>query len=206
MATSTIIRYVTQALLTILQTDLDTNASPQILPKGKIVAAPPELVATEPDQILILYLYQVLESPFLRNVGTQAVVQPPSPRSAQQVTVQRDPLALDLYYLLIPFSKRDDNYLDTYDILGAAMKSFHDHGTFSPGALGVEGLTPEEAQLEFRLSPNPLSTSDLMRLWEAVNEPYRLSVAYVVRTVLIDSTLSTSGQLASTRNITVGQV
>jgi Pvc16 N-terminal domain len=201
MATSTIIRYVTQALLNLLQTDLAP-----ILSAGQIVAAPPETVASANGQILILYLYQVLESPFLRNVGPQAVTQPPNPPGAQQVTVQRDPLALDLYYLLIPFSKdKDNNYLDTYDILGAAMKSFHDHGTFSPGALGVDGLTPEEAQLEFRLSPNPLSTSDLLRLWEAVNEPYRLSVAYVVRTVLIDSTLATDGQLVSARRASVSQ-
>jgi hypothetical protein len=201
MATFSIIRSVTDALLTILKNDL----SPQVIPATSIIAAPPETVETVTGQALILYLYQVLESPFLKNVGGQAFVQtsgPPPP--AQTVKVVRDPMALDLYYLLIPFSTVN-NFLDTYDILGAAMQSFHDHGTFSPGALGVATVAPEEANLEYRLSMNPLSTSDLLRLWEAVHRPYRLSVAYVVRTVQIDSSLTTTTQLTSQRRVTVSQ-
>jgi hypothetical protein len=52
---------------------------------------------------------------------------------------------------------------------------------------------------------NPLSTSDLLRLWEAVHRPYRLSVAYVVRSVQLDSSLATSAQLATHRRLTAGQ-
>jgi Pvc16 N-terminal domain len=199
MATPTIIRFVTEALLQILQTDLAA-----ILPQANIVAAPPETVAKVTGQTLIVYLYQVLESPFLKNSGQTNTLSTPNPPSPQGVTIQQDPLALDLYYLLIPFST-ENNYLDTYDILGAAMNSFHDHGTFSPGSLGVTGLAPEETNLEFHLTLNPLSTSDLLRLWEAVNEPYRLSVAYVVRTVKIDSTIQATGQLVSKRQLTVAQ-
>jgi hypothetical protein len=201
MATSTIIRSVTEALLTILQNNLSGPSG--IIAPANIVAAPPETVEKVTTQTLILYLYQVLESPFLKNVGTRTVLQPTSTTPAQAVSVQRDPMALDLYYLLIPFST-ENNFLDTYDILGAAMQAFHDNGTFSPGALGVSNLAPAEANLEFRLSLNPLSTSDLLRLWEAVHRPYRLSVAYVVRTVQIDSSLASTEQLMSTRRITAG--
>src|SRR5579871_6366643 len=104
MATYTIIRSVTEALLTILQNDLAGPGG--IIPAASIVAAPPETVEKVTGQTLILYLYQVLESPFLKNAGTQAILQNPSPNPppAQTVTVQRDPMALDLYYLLIPFS------------------------------------------------------------------------------------------------------
>jgi hypothetical protein len=197
MATPTIIRFVTEALLQILQKDLAG-----ILPSSNIVAAPPETVDRVTGQTLILYLYQVLESPFLKNIGAHTVLQPPNPPAARTAIVERDPLAIDLYYLLIPFST-DNSFLDTYDILGAAMNSFHDHGTFSPAAVGVTGLSPQEASLEFHLSMNPLSTSDLLRLWEAVHRPYRLSVAYVVRTVQIDSTLSRTEQLMSGRGLGV---
>lgn len=200
MATYTIIRSVTEALLTILQNDLGGPSG--IIPSASIVAAPPETVEKVTGQTLILYLYQVLESPYLKNTGTQAV-QISSSTPAQTVQIQRDPMALDLYYLLIPFST-ESNFLDTYDILGAAMRSFHDHGIFSPGALGVSTVMPEEENLEFRLSMNPLSTSDLLRLWEAVHRPYRLSVAYVVRTVQVDSTLSTTAQLTGQRRFTAG--
>ncbi len=201
MATPTIIRSVTQALLQILQTDLAS-----ILASTSIVAAPPETVdKATTTQTLILYLYQVLESPYLKNSGATVTMQPPvlpppSPKLAQTAIVERDPLALDLYYLLIPFSS-ENNFLDTYDILGMAMASFHDHGIFSPAAVGVP-VAPEEANLEFRLSLNPLSTSDLLRLWEAVHRPYRLSVAYVVRTVRIDSTISATEPLMSERVVT----
>jgi hypothetical protein len=205
MATSTIIRSVTEALLTILKNDLGPSGS-GIIPTANIVAAPPETVETVTTQTLILYLYQVLESPFLKNSGLSVLPQTPtSPPPAQTVMVQRDPMALDLYYLLIPFST-EGNFLDTYDILGAAMRSFHDHAIFSPGALGVSTVVPAEANLEFRLSMNPLSTSDLLRLWEAVHRPYRLSVAYVVRTVQIDSSLATIAQrMSQPRVITTQQ-
>jgi hypothetical protein len=202
MATSTIIRSVTEALLTILQNDLVG-----ILPAANIVASPPETVdAAGTSQTLILYLYQVLESPFLKNSGTRTVLQTPTgtPPPAQVAQVQRDPMALDLYYLLIPFSTTNA-YLDTYDILGAAMQSFHDNGVFSPGALGVANIAEEDVPYEYRLSMNPLSTSDLLRLWEAVHRPYRLSVAYVVRTVQIDSSLATTAELAGQRRFTARQ-
>jgi hypothetical protein len=202
MATSTIIRSVTEALITILRNDLAPTGGTAIIPAANIVAAPPETVETVTTQTLILYLYQVLESPFLKNSGYQVSSPVSGGAPAQAVGVRRDPLALDLYYLLIPFST-ENNFLDTYDILGAAMKSFHDHGTFSPAALGVPQLATEEANLEFRLSMNPLSTSDLLRLWEAVHRPYRLSVAYVVRTVQIDSALSTTAQLVSQTQMAV---
>jgi hypothetical protein len=202
MATSTIIRSVTEALLKILQNDLAGPGG--IMQAANIMAAPPEWVEkVVTGQTLILYLYQVLESPFLKNVGS-ATSTPSSPPGAQTVTVTRDPMALDLYYLLIPFST-ESNFLDTYDILGAAMQTFHDNGSFSPGALGVSTVQPAEANLVYRLSMNPLATSDLLRLWEAVHRPYRLSVAYVVRTVLIDSSLSTTAQIMSQRRFTAGQ-
>jgi len=96
-------------------------------------------------------------------------------------------------------------FLDTYTILGAAMQSFHNHASFCPGQLGAKFITEEEASLEFHLSLNPLSTSDLLRLWEAVHRPYRLSVAYVVRTVRIHGDLSTTAQLMSQRQFKVDQ-
>jgi len=131
----------------------------------------------------------------------QTALQPPGPSGPRTVSITSDPLALDLYYLLIPFSTAN-NFMDTYEILGMAMSSFHNHAVFSPAAVGVAGLFPEERDLEFRISMNPLSTSDLLRVWEAVHRPYRLSVAYVVRTVQIDSAPSRTVPLVSERQVT----
>lgn len=65
-------------------------------------------------------------------------------------------------------------------------------------------LSAEDAKLEFRLTFNPLPTSDVMRLWEAVQQQYRLSVAYVVRTVQIDSDLVLDTRLVSERRFVMG--
>ncbi len=188
MAADNIIRSVTESLLTILRSDVT------ILPADKIIAQTPDASAGVTQQMIFVYLFQVLESASLRNTGPRAVLG----SGGQIVTQQKDPLALDLHYLLIPLSG-PDNYADSHNLLGAAMRSFNDHSIFCPGALGVPHVSAEDAKLEFRLTLNPLPTSELIRLWEAVQQPYRLSVAYVVRTVLIDSLLSTDTRLVSER-------
>jgi hypothetical protein len=199
MASTKIIRQVTQALLKILQANVPSVGS------SGVYAAMPDEVASLTPPFLILYLYQVLESPQLRNQGptTKIVSGPPG---AQSVEVRKDPLALDLYYLLIPgAASGPTTFLTTYDILAEAARAFHDNGIFSPGQLGVADLTDEEAKLEFHLSMNPLSTSDLFELWEAVTQPYRLSAAYVVRTVRIDSSDETTGRLVTQRRLDVSE-
>jgi hypothetical protein len=194
MANFAIVRHVTEALLEILRHDL-AIAVPG-MPSANIKAAPPEDIEGVSDETLIVYLYQVIESPFLKNVGPHVVGSPPS------LQVERDPLALDLYYLLIPGASVP-LYLDTYDILGAAMRSLHDHGSFTLGDWLPTPPPAGEANLQFRIAFNRLETSDLIRIWEAVQRPYRLSVSYVVRTAQIDSQLVTNTSLVSQRNLIV---
>ena len=199
MAGTGIIRHVTEAILGILRHDLAVVPATPIIPGSSIKAAPPEDIETITSETLILYLYQVIESPFLKNTGPKVV------GTAPNLTTRRDSLALDLYYLLIPGAPTtpDGAFLDTYDILGASMRSLHDHGSFTLGDWVTLGPTPEESRLRFRMDFNRLETSDLIRIWEAVQRPYRLSVSYVVRTVQIDSQLETDARLVSERGITL---
>lgn len=200
MARSTIVRHVTESLLAILRKELATPPG-NIIDAANIKAVPPESIEGVGTQTLIVYLYQVIESPFLKNVGARTTTIPPSPIPI----VQRDPLALDLYYLLIPGAGvTDESYLDTYNILGAAMRSFHDHGVFTLGDWAPAPFDDEKT-LQFRIDFNRLETADLIRIWEAVHEPYRLSVSYVVRTVQIDSTLEAETRLVSTRQLQLDQ-
>lgn len=201
MAGTSIVRFVTEAILGILRHDLAVVPVPPIIPSGNVKAAPPEDIESITSETLILYLYQVIESPFLKNSGPRVV------GTAPNLTTRRDPLALDLYYLLIPGAPTnpDGAFLDTYDILGASMRSLHDHGSFTLGDWVVLGPTPEESKLRFRLDFNRLETSDLIRIWEAIHQPYRLSVSYVVRTVQIDSQLETDTRLVSERAIATQQ-
>jgi hypothetical protein len=197
MASTFIIRKVTEALLGILRNDL---ASITASPATTIRAGRPETASGQLDaETLLLYLYQVVESPFLKNVGPKA-----EPVNGGGIRVRKDPLALELYYLIIPGAS-DNGFLETYDILGAAMRSFHDHGIFSlgdwvpPDSL-LPPLTEDEAKLQIHLDFNRLETADLIRIWEAVHSPYRLSVSYVVRTLQIDSQLASGGGRVTSRN------
>src|SRR5262245_22554616 len=124
MANTKVIRNITEALLNILRTDLPAAGVPILT--NNIKAAPPEDIEDLDAETLIIYLYQVIESPFLKNVGPRVRGTPPN------IQVERDPLAVDLYYLLIPGAP-ENLFLDTYDILGAAMRSFHDRGSFTLG-------------------------------------------------------------------------
>ncbi len=202
MADRYIVRQITASLLEILRHDLSDTAPPVILPRGNIKAAPPEDIEDITAETLILYLYQVIESPYLKNVGPRATTTP----SGTSAEVRKDPLALDLYYLLIPGApvEPEDAYLDTYDILGAAMASLHDHGSFTLGDW-LPSAPTEHKDLQFRVDFNRMETSDLIRIWEAVQRPYRLSVSYVVRTARIESQLVVETPLVSQRNITLTQ-
>lgn len=208
MANTTIVRHVTEALLGILRHDLSDAPPTPIVTSSNIKAAPPEDIESITTESLIVYLYQVIESPFLKNVGPKTVTGPApiSPPGPNPVTVRRDPLALDLYYLLIPGAPTtpDGAYLDTYDILGAAMASFHDHGIFTIGDW-VSTIPTDEKDLQFRIDFHRLETSDLIRIWEAVHRPYRLSVAYVVRTVQVQSQLVIDTTVVSERRFTLQQ-
>ena len=92
----------------------------------------------------------------------------------------------------------------TRDILGAAMASLHDHGSFTLGDW-LPSAPTEHKDLQFRVDFNRMETSDLIRIWEAVQRPYRLSVSYVVRTARISSQLVQETPLVSQRNITLTQ-
>jgi hypothetical protein len=199
MASTFIIRKVTEAILGILRNDLaGITASPATtIRAGRPESASGELPAG--NETLLLYLYQVVESPFLKNVGPKA-----EPVTGGGIRVRKDPLALELYYLIIPAAS-DNGFLETYDILGAAMRSLHDHGIFSlgdwvPPDSAMPPLTDAEAKLQVHVDFNRLETADLIRIWEAVHAPYRLSVSYVVRTLQIDSQLTTGGGRVTSRN------
>lgn len=192
MADTTIIKEVNDVLVKIL-------ASAGTFP---VESGPPDQAASMSSSTLLLYLYQVLESPTLKNSGPTSSGLSGGGGTAQSVTVRRDPLALDLYFLIIPATK-ESSFLDTYLMLGQAGIALHDNGVFT---LGDWGAPAEIKDVKLQVTMNPLTTTQLFELWEAVNEPYRLSISYVVRTVRIDSQLSTEMRLVSQRNLQTTQV
>jgi len=117
-----------------------------------------------------LYLYRVTVNEHLRNT--------PRPNDSSDA---RPPLSLDLHYLLIPWV---DEALAEHQVLAWAMRELYQHPL-----LDVATLSPEagwSAADMVQVIPAELSTEDLMRIWDALEPSYRLSVSYIARMVRLD--------------------
>src|SRR5688572_17464366 len=128
---------------------------------------------TTPDDdggILSLFLYRVTMNEHLRNVSR---VNRPSGGTV--------PLSLDLHYLMTVWA---DGALAEQTILAWAMHEIYRHPVLDASSLSPEALWgPDEV---IQLIPAELSNEDIMRIWDAIEPTYRLSVSYIARMVRIE--------------------
>lgn len=168
MSSSSVISDVTQTLEELLK-----NGQ---LPAGSfdvsLKSPADEKVSPSTKPKVNLFLFRVAENPFAKNqdwlpVGTDALQYPP--------------LALNLSYVLTPYA---ENKLDEQRIFGEAMRVLYENSIVPAAALrgGLEN-TAEELKVDLC----HLSLEQLTQIWSALSQPYRLSVCYEVRMVLIDS-------------------
>lgn len=110
--------------------------------------------------------------------------------------IARSPLALNLNYLISAFGE-DDNETDGHELLGRAMSVLHDHavldGAEIESALPASDLGEQTQQV--RATPLPLDVDQISKLWSALQTEYRLSAAYQMSVVLIDSTATAKAAL-----------
>jgi hypothetical protein len=130
---------------------------------------------------LNLFLYQMQANAAFRNMDYSGTVH--SGESGQQ------PLALNLYYVLTAYGK-DANDIKAHRLLGRAMSILHDNSTIPRDALKTAMPTCDIWQQveRVRVRPHSLTTDELSKLWTGFSKPYRVSVAYEVSVVLIEST------------------
>lgn len=178
MSTHTVLREVSLRLRDILLAGLagDPDVGTDFQAMNAITLASPATIADQggPDDrpSLSLYLYQVTPSAYLRN-------QPLLPSGPDKQ--RHPPLPVDLRYLITPSGAAA---ADDLVILGRVIQTLEANTILRTGFLESD---LDRHLREARLSFEPLPLEDLLRIWSAFNEPYRLSVAYVVRGVLIDS-------------------
>jgi hypothetical protein len=127
-----------------------------------------------------LFLYHTAPSPALRNMDP--------PNRTRPGETAFPPLALDLYYLVTAYGQ-DSNELIANVLLGTAMSILHDHAVLSraeiESALAASGLHEQFERI--RITPQAISQEDISKLWSGFQFEYRLSAAYHVSAVLIDS-------------------
>lgn len=122
------------------------------------------------DSTLTLFLYRVTVNEHLRNA-----------RRINDPLDADSPMALDLHYLLTVWS---GSALVEHTVLAWTLQYLHAHAV-----LDASSLSPEagwERGDVIQLIPAELSTEDLMRIWDAIDPAYRLSVSYIARVVRID--------------------
>jgi hypothetical protein len=130
------------------------------------------------DCELNLYLFHVGADKFLANSFWTSQAQ--SGAGGQQ-PVAFEPLCLDLWYLLSAQSKT--SYVHEQQVLGVAMRAFHEHGTVKIAAPTPppDPVTPSEASLVLE-SP---TFDELSRLWQALGQPLRTTAQYRVSVVFL---------------------
>jgi Pvc16 N-terminal domain len=150
----------------------DPTVRPLVGTEEAIVFLNPTQTARDSGNRVSLWLYLIAENEFAKNAPPLRVA------DNQQ---QFPPLALDLYYLLTPFGPSGEADLL---ILGRAMQALYDSARTT--------LINASAQVAEDLSINLFrrTLDELSRVWEALQEPYRLSVCYQVRITRVDSTLT----------------
>jgi hypothetical protein len=151
------------------------EAEPEINPtilgnEEAIVFSNPTQAARDSANRLSLWLYQITENEFMKN-------QPPSRANGLQ-TLQFPPMALNLYYLVTPFATDGES---DHLLLGKTLQALYDNANVllqDPG---------DEVFEELRIIFCRLTLEELTRIWEALREPYRLSVCYQVRVLRVES-------------------
>lgn len=150
--------------------DADSVVRPIVGSEAAIVFSNPTETARDSANRLSIWLYQITENEFLKNQ--------PAPRSNGHTTSQDMPLALNLHYLITPFATTPEA---DHRLLGLAMQTLYDNAIL-PLRRPAENISEE-----LRIIFCRVSLEELSRIWEALREPYRLSVAYTVRVTRIDS-------------------
>lgn len=124
------------------------------------------------DGVVSLFLYRITANEHLRTA-----------RRGNDPLDISVPLSLDLHYML---SAWYESAAKEQTVLAWAMQQLH----MRP-VLDVSSLSPDAGWKTgdvVHMIPAELSNEDVMRIWDALEPAYRLSVSYIARVVRVDST------------------
>ncbi len=186
MANVQALHSVGNSIVTYLQNTYPTTQDSQPMPPCKFaLMSSGELDAPPPDEArLSLYLYRVTVNEHQRQ-------QRPDRMSPEQ----QAPLGLDLHFLMTMWA---DKPQDELVAMAWAMRQLHLHPILDASSLSPEaGWGPDEV---VQIIPSELSVHDMMRIWDAFEASYRLSVSYIARFVRLDpDRFDPAGPVVATR-------
>ena len=131
---------------------------------------------------LNLFLYQTVINAGWRNLDV--------PTDVRQGERGVPPLPLNLRYLITAYGRNDtDNDAVSHRVLGGAMSVLHDHPLLGRAEIQTS-LAGNDLGNQFerlRITPVTMTLEEMSKLWTTFQTQYRISAAYEVTVVLIDS-------------------
>jgi hypothetical protein len=143
---------------------------------GGLTAA--SVTLTESTVVVLIFLYRASMNQHLRNVGRLA---DPSARPV--------PTSVDLHYLLTFWAQSGEN---EQLVLAWTMRQLHQVPVLDASVLSADAAWATEDVVQ--LIPEEISNEDLMRIWNALQPDYRLSLSYIARVVRIDPDVVEGGR------------
>jgi hypothetical protein len=135
-----------------------------------------------------LFLYQTAFNAALRNMDM--------PRQTKSGEIGQPPLALNLYYLISAYGEGGNETI-SHLLLGKAMSILYDHPVLQRAEI-EDALKESQLQNQvehIRITSQPMPLESMSQLWMTFQTQYRISAAYLVEVVLIDSTIPVKAAL-----------
>jgi len=187
MSTDLAITAVTRTLRQILSEQVEQTwdpavPSPNLTQQLVVDHVPPHKVRDlhQAKNVLNLYLYRTELNAAWRNM--------PLPTQAKPGEPVTPPLALNLEYLLTSYGE-DDREDASHYFLGQAMRVLHDLAVVPRGKFkDVLEVALVHQQIEqVTITPKPLSVEEISKLWSVFQSQFRISAAYLVTVLLLES-------------------
>jgi hypothetical protein len=174
MSDYTVISAVSSTLKEILKKHITLSPDAELNGVDIHLLSPKEMQDAGHTSGISVWLYKVSRMPEMLN-------EPPERIGPNRIA--RTPLPILLFYLVTPITVHPET---RHTLLGRVLQVLNDHAILRGADLrGVLKGTPEQ----LRVNLEALSLEELSLVWEALSEPYQLSVTYLVQVVKIDSDL-----------------
>lgn len=154
----------------------------RVVTGARAITLPPHEIKASLDPRVNVFLYQAAIDGALRNTPPVNVVPGETGRPA---------LPLILHYLITPYAPDADD-VQAHRLLGGALQALQSHPVLTGTDLADAAPYSDIAhQVEsVRVCWQPLDDKDIFSLWSVFQAPYRVSAAFELRVVLIDSTVA----------------
>jgi hypothetical protein len=203
MSNALAIAGVTAVLRDLLDSGLIDHEVTDAMGQGvSVTAVAPDTVRVDGPEAkpqLNIFLHQATPNAAMRNLAL-----PSRDRNGQRLS--NPPLALDLHYLVTAYGISD---LQAEVLLGYAMQLLHETPMLSRDAIRT-ALNPTNAPIsgsllpavyealrasdlaeqyeQIKITPAPMNTEEMSKLWSAIQAHYRPTAAYQVSVALIEAT------------------